>query len=152
MPHVRDLPRVSGDAAQIASWNSTTTPSAVRWQSDSTYSRRPRARGDRGEGVLDDALRPGRDESAMGEDAGPGRRGTRRASGGGGGRAPAGGVAAAAAASARAAGGRGAPPEHPAGAGSERRPMPFIASVNSLGMIHSLFGASLIFGSVCRYW
>ena len=30
--------------------------------------------------------------------------------------------------------------------------MPFIASVNSLGMIHILFEApSLIFGSVCRY-
>ena len=32
-------------------------------------------------------------------------------------------------------------------------PMPFSASVNSLGMIHILLDAlSAIFGRVCRYW
>jgi hypothetical protein len=104
-------------------------------------SRTDRVRGgEGGDRVLDDALRVVGNESAMSQHTRSRAGGEPRVAHEG----SAGGVAVV-------AGGLGASPASVRAANA--LPRPFIASVNSLGMIHSLLDAlSLIFGSVCRYW
>ncbi len=129
-----------------SSWKRTTVPSAVRWQSDSMYAAPDGVGGgDRGEGVLDHAVRSvlRRHEAAVRED--PRVRGTLEPAvghGAGGAGRSSSGVAVGVVRSAMSV-------TDPANAVL----MPLSASVNSLGMIQSLLEAlSAIFGRVCRYW